>query len=166
MFKYFNGGRGRTQSVKWSVFCQSWTIDSCLLCFVTEVNKSDGAVIGKKKQKNKPSQRCQAFIILGWEQLYNNAPVLMNMTMSVQQSTADLLLKIGDTEAGKWKIERTKWLLQGFSFAAFMLLTLNTNITFPELLVVYIPPLKCPEGAKHRSKGKMESDLAPSVMHA
>lgn len=33
-------------------FCQSWTIDSCLLCFVTEVNKSDGAVIGKKKKKN------------------------------------------------------------------------------------------------------------------
>lgn len=165
MFKYFNGGRGRTQSVKWSVFCQSWTIDSCLLCFVIEVNKSDGAVIGKKKKKT--SQRCRAFIILRWEQLYNNAPVLMNMTMSVQQSTANLLLKIGDTEAGKWKIERTKWLLQGFSFAAFMLLTLKYKIfSCPELLVVYIPPLKCPEGAKHRSKGKMESDLAPSVMHA
>lgn len=119
------------------------------------------------QKKKKTSQRCRAFIILRWEQLYNNAPVLMNMTMSVQQSTANLLLKIGDTEAGKWKIERTKWLLQGFSFAAFMLLMLKyKNFSCPELLVVYIPPLKCPEGAKHRSKGKMESDLAPSVMHA
>lgn len=58
-------------------------------------------------------------------------------------------------------------MLQGFSFAAFMLLMLKyKKFSCPELLVVYIPPLKCPEGAKHRSKGKMESDLAPSVMHA